>query len=61
MDVFTAIELVFKIIGGVVTILAVVSPFTKNTWDDKILLGLKGVINSTKLTKEEKTVLIQIK
>lgn len=61
MDVITGIELALKVIGGLVTILAVIAPFTKNTWDDKILLALKSGVSNIKLNKEDKTVLIQIK
>lgn len=49
------------VIGGVVTILTVIAPLTKATWDDKILLSFKGLWNSIKIDKTNKTVLLQIK
>ena len=61
VDIMQAFDMALTIIGGVVVILGVISPFTKNTWDDKILLALKGMSSKVKVNKEEGTVLIQVK
>ena len=61
MEILTLINLIFSILGGLVTLLAIISPLTKATWDDKVLLFLKGVLNSVKVNNTEKTILINLK
>jgi len=61
MDFITAIQIFMTALGAIVTLLGIISPFTKSTVDDKILLALKGFTNAVKVNEEEKSVLIQVK
>ena len=61
MEIIQMIDIAVTIIGGVVVLLGVIAPFTKATWDDKILLALKGLTNKVKINDNEGTVLIQVK
>jgi len=61
IDIIQTIETLFTIVGAGVTVLSIIAPLTKATWDDKLLIGLKRLLNKVKLNKENQTIIIQVK
>lgn len=61
MDIMTIIQTILTTIGALTALLTIIAPLTPSTWDDKLLIALKGVWNSVKVNKKQQTILINIK
>ena len=60
MEFLSIVDAVLTVIGSLIALLTLISPFTKAKWDDKVLNFLKMVWSMLKVRPDDNEVVIKI-